>query len=193
MASLVLLLLLIASDRLGNLEYANSLKRNPSCPFMEHIPRNRVVGGHTARCFQARPMSFAGCKLIFRLHSECQYMSYSVGGKCWLYGQHADFTTSNDQQYDSLTYRKIDEKNCPHNSSREIISLENSIRGLKNCGRDAPAPVPSIDASHLPLLAIVLSITEDWPNKRQAGFKSVVSNFKCYCSIHGYSFVSACL
>lgn len=128
------------------------------------------------------------------MHSNCTYLSYS-GGSCSL---HSNLTDDFNLKYRSvsglkqlvlLKERSLDTGGVGAGCSEEMPLEGSAVSYFRSCLHHSRLEA-QIRTEHLPPLAIVLSVTEDWPLTRRAGFAAVVSNFQCYCDRHGYSFVS---
>lgn len=183
------------------------------CYRLKYDP-GHIEGGHSSRCFHMRPMSFEGCKILLGTcsachwyartgvtdtclyylgaYNECSALSYQEG-QCSL---HSDLSSTYTHAKSpprgeklALVYTK-DLASAAGTCSSETAFTTTALSSFKAClNRGHSSDANRRSTAQLPLLAIVMSVSDDWPDTRRAGFAAVVSNFDCYCRTHGYSFV----
>lgn len=65
-----------------------------------------------------------------------------------------------------------------------------AIQKFHQCIKGATLKPKTIYLHHLPLLGIVISVTQKWADSHRSAIASIVSNFNCYAAAQNYSFVS---
>lgn len=160
-----------------------------SCGELVTIPSVSLEGGHTNNCFQEKPISYEYCRMMLQQSPSCSALTYSRGN-CWIHDRSKrDFTIESQPRVNaaSLSIVKLDGAMGECNSSGAEESTPSALARFETCMRQGD----DTDVSKLPLLAIVISVTQRWAQANNEELNAVASNLQCYCEIHGYSFVSS--
>lgn len=157
-----------------------------------HVCRPHVsfIGGHSEACFQSKPVSYEYCRILLSVSPNCSALSYKYGN-CWLHDR---------------ARRDFAEVQLPGGSTAPEIRVVKLTHGLDQCVPAGPVDEMKATALYkfeqcmalprepisraLPLLAVVISVTVQWSKLHDAELNAVVDNLKCYCTRHGYAWVS---
>lgn len=179
------------SDRLFMTYEKQSSEDLQICGALEVIDGAYLSGGHSDSCFQKIPVTFEFCRMLLQISPFCSAMSY-FSGNCWLHDRRrSSFVikkqTSNDSA--SLRFLKLDPDLEPCTKAEVPIDTDFALGRFRSCYLASDAQVGLKSFSRLPRLGIVISVTDRWAALNKVELDAVVSNIKCYCSIHNYTFV----
>mmetsp|Transcript_16882 Transcript_16882/g.16958 ORF Transcript_16882/g.16958 Transcript_16882/m.16958 type:complete len:547 (-) Transcript_16882:108-1748(-) len=151
-------------------------------PYFDILATN----GHTESCFQDRPMSFESCRLLLRDTDQCTALTYE-SGLCSLHNRSHERFTLSHQLTKSVVYFQL---NVHTDSCLEgIANVHSAVDRFQQCLLSNTTRKTASPTGHLPLLAIVMSVTSSWASSHRTGLHATTSNFRCYAAAHNYTFI----
>lgn len=162
-----------------------------SCNQYSYIPDHYVTSGKPRKsssssgCFTNIPVSFESCRQLLSASNSCDLLSFSEK-RCSLFDSSLSETKILRKQ-DALVMRKklAMSEECRNNDGQYIPA----VKKFRQCIHSTKSS--STPTQHLPILGIVISVTEEWADQHRTGVTTLQSNFQCYASAHNYEFVSA--
>jgi hypothetical protein len=177
------------------------------CGTLRGEPALALRGGHSPACFSEKPVSYEYCRLLLAGAGPCSALTYA-NGNCWLHDRtKSDFAATpkreDSQQYSVSVVKLTDMDHCSGSESGSPGAGGGAEVGTgtgTGGAEGSPTALQSFEAcmlrddrvaaaAALPLLGIVVSVTEGWARGSGAELRAVAANLRAYCATHpGYSF-----
>jgi hypothetical protein len=166
---------------------------------LQSEPSLAFTGGHYGQCFTEKPITYEYCRMLLYSSNNCSALSYSRGN-CWLHDiSQKDFSqvTVKSQYNDNIgtisILKLIDKQqlaNCQQRNNGVMMLYTDTSSALYRFEQCTLKSTIDDAVYDLPLLALVISVTNHWAIQHETELTAVTANMKCYCKFHGYTFVS---
>eukprot|EP01041_Mallomonas_annulata_P011883 gene11883-24897_t len=154
-----------------------------------------IFGGRSVLCKQYH-VSYQSCKLLLAQNQNCSALIYEDKICTLLDRRQADFRVTKSNVHVAIAMKLIPQLDkCKSHVAIQHIS---PTRRYEKClhtktksyiRRNKLRTIDSFKSfSSLPLLNIVISVTQSWIERSQTELDLIVAHWQCYAKLHGYLF-----